>query len=196
MNLITLSKPSKMPCPSYSIPATRCKTGSKLARIPGSVCSACYALKGNYYFPNVKRALESRYHALKDPAWVDTMVKLITPHQYFRWHDSGDLQGVWHLRKIVQVCQNTPDTQHWLPTKEPTIIRQFLKRGGSIPDNLIIRISAGMIDSHHYTHVPGCLGSGVVTTGASCPAPQQGNQCRDCRRCWDTSVQFVTYAKH
>lgn len=196
MNLITLSKPAKMPCPSYSIPATRCKTGSKLAKVPGSVCSTCYALKGNYRFPNVKHSLESRYHALKDPAWIDTMVTLIKPHQYFRWHDSGDLQGLWHLRKIVQVCQQTPGTKHWLPTKEPTIIRQFLKRGGSIPKNLVIRISASMINSSHYTHVAGCYGSGVVTTGATCPAPSQGNQCRDCRKCWNKSIDFITYHKH
>ena len=43
-----LSAPSKMPCSSYSISATRCVTGSKLAKIEGTVCHNCYALKGNY----------------------------------------------------------------------------------------------------------------------------------------------------
>ena len=46
-----LSKPSKMPGWAYGLPAAECKTGSKLAQVPGSVCSGCYALKGCYVFP-------------------------------------------------------------------------------------------------------------------------------------------------
>ncbi len=53
-----LSKPSKMPGPAYNLPAIRCKTGSKLRKIKGSVCYGCYALKGRYCFPNVQKALE------------------------------------------------------------------------------------------------------------------------------------------
>ena len=34
----TLSKPSKMPGWAYGIPAKECKVGSKLAKIPGTVC--------------------------------------------------------------------------------------------------------------------------------------------------------------
>ena len=41
-----LSKPSKMPGPAHNLPAAACTTGAKLAKIPGSVCSGCYALKG------------------------------------------------------------------------------------------------------------------------------------------------------
>jgi len=56
----TLSKPSKMPGWSYGIPAKECKTGSKLAKIPGTVCHGCYALKGCYLFPNVQAAQYKR----------------------------------------------------------------------------------------------------------------------------------------
>jgi len=56
----TLSKPSKMPGWSYGIPAKECKTGSKLAKIPGTVCHGCYALKGCYVFPNVQEAQYKR----------------------------------------------------------------------------------------------------------------------------------------
>ena len=51
-----LSKPSKMPGYAYNLPATECKIGSKLVKVPGSVCHGCYALKGRYRFPNVKDA--------------------------------------------------------------------------------------------------------------------------------------------
>jgi len=30
----------------------------------------------------------------------------------------------------------------------------------------------------------------------TCPAPLQGNQCKDCRACWDKSVSNVCYGEH
>ena len=41
----SLTRTSKMPGLSYSLPAWECKTGSKLRKIKGSVCASCYALK-------------------------------------------------------------------------------------------------------------------------------------------------------
>ena len=32
--------------------------------------------------------------------------------------------------------------------------------------------------------------------GATCPAPNQGGQCKDCRACWDRSTANVCYGKH
>ena len=50
-----LTYTTKMPGPSYNTPASRCQVGSALRKIPGSVCSSCYALKGNYKrFPKVE----------------------------------------------------------------------------------------------------------------------------------------------
>ena len=36
-----LSSPSKMPSYCYNLPASRCKTGSKLNKVKGSVCYGC-----------------------------------------------------------------------------------------------------------------------------------------------------------
>lgn len=33
-----LSKPGKMPCPAWGLPAKRCRVGSRLASIAGTVC--------------------------------------------------------------------------------------------------------------------------------------------------------------
>ena len=98
----TLSSPSKMPCFGYSIPASRCITGGKLRKVKNSICSFCYALKGRYVFPNVLTAMEKRYQSLTHPQWVDAMTALISSKRkkdYFRWHDSGDLQGLTHLEQ-------------------------------------------------------------------------------------------------
>ena len=54
-----LSAPGKMPEGSYNLPATACQTGQLLAKVKGTPCSGCYALKGRYRFPNVKEAILS-----------------------------------------------------------------------------------------------------------------------------------------
>jgi len=189
-----LSKPSKMPGPSYNLPATACRTGAKLAKVPGSVCSGCYALKGRYRFPNVQKALNRRLNSLNHPQWIEAMVVLITGEPVMRWHDSGDLQGPDHVKKIFEVCNNTPDTAHWLPTQE----RQYLPLpGSSVPSNLLIRLSNAKIDTK-----PGLAWSHwstVVTkprAGHVCPAPKQGGKCKSCRACWDKKVHEVQYLKH
>ena len=186
-----LSKPSKMPGPAHNLPAVACKTGAKLVKIPGSVCAGCYALKGRYRFNNVQRALERRLQALEDPRWVDAMVTLIKGQPWFRWHDSGDIQSMKHLENIFEVCRLTPETQHWLPTQE----RQYLPAPEEVPDNLVIRLSRSKIDGP----VPAAWShdSGVTTGEArTCPAPDQGGKCLDCRACWNKDIKSVIYGKH
>ena len=186
-----LSKPSKMPGPAYNLPASKCITGSKLVKIPGSVCHGCYALKGRYRFPNVKEALARRLQALTHPQWVQAMVVLIDNTPWFRWHDSGDLQGVEHLKNIFEVCKLTPGTSHWLPTREA----KFLPLStDSIPKNLIIRLSGHKIDRPAAGFWPWT--STVVTDGKSCPAKEQGNECKDCRACWDRGTANIAYGLH
>ena len=58
----SLTRTSKMPGLSYSLPAWECKTGSKLRKVKGSVCASCYALKGNY-----TRYKAINWEKLKDP---------------------------------------------------------------------------------------------------------------------------------
>ena len=187
-----LSAPSKMPGPAYNLPAAACITGAKLVNVPGSVCAGCYALKGRYRFSNVKEALARRLHSLDHPDWVRAMVVLIDNAPWFRWHDSGDLQGPEHLKKIFEVCKLTPETRHWMPTREARFLS--LMDPDIIPTNLIIRMSSHMINQKPVKFWPWT--STVSTEGKTCPAQDQGNQCRDCRACWDRSVANVTYPKH
>ena len=187
-----LSKPSKMPGPAYNLPAWKCITGVKLQAIEGSVCSGCYALKGRYRFNNVRMALARRLESLKHPRWVEAMVTLIKGEPWFRWHDSGDLQGPDHIKKIFEVCNQTPDTWHWMPTREARFLK--LMDPAAIPTNLIIRMSSHMIDQKPVTFWPWT--STVSSSSKTCPALDQGNSCRDCRACWDRKVDNVTYPKH
>ena len=184
-----LSSPSKMPGPSFNLPASACITGAKLVKVKGSTCSGCYALKGRYRFPNVQAALQRRLAKLHSPRWVDAMVTLIDNDPVMRWHDSGDIQSAKHLTNIFEVCNQTPGTMHWLPTQE----RKYLPLG-SYPKNLVIRLSNAKNNTapgQAWTHW-----STVVDHGGSCPASKQGNVCGTCRRCWSRDVKHVTYPKH
>ena len=185
-----LSAPGKMPEGSYNLPASACQTGAKLRLIPDTPCYKCYAFKGNYVrYPAVQKALQRRLKSLNHPQWVEAMTVLVKGQKHFRWHDSGDIQSVDHLKKIFEVCKRTPDTKHWLPTQE----RKYLPMG-SYPDNLVIRLSNAKNNTkpgNAWTHW-----STVVDSGGDCPASKQGNQCGTCRRCWSRDVKHVTYPKH
>ena len=107
----SMTRTSKMPGLSYSLPAWECKTGSKLRKVKNSVCSMCYALKGNYTrYKAIKAAQYVRLKAIAHPLWVDAMTAQVKRQKYFRWHDAGDVQNLVHLNKIYEVCRLTPST--------------------------------------------------------------------------------------
>ena len=186
------TRTSKMPGLSYSLPAWECKTGSKLRKVKGSVCASCYALKGNYTrYPAIKAAQYRRLEAMKHPDWVQAMAAVIMRQKWFRWHDAGDVQDQQHLQKIFEICRLTPETRHWLPTREAWI-KDHLDKA---PANLVIRFSPPMVnqrapESWHNSSM-------VVDKGFhTCPAPAQGGKCLDCRKCWDPDIKVVSYGKH
>jgi hypothetical protein len=187
-----LSKPSKMPGWAYGLPAKECKTGSKLQKVEGSTCYNCYALKGCYVFKVVQEAQYRRLKSIDHPLWVRAMTSLLNSKKskYFRWHDSGDVQSLKHLAKIFEVVRRTPDVQHWMPTREAWV-KPYLKYA---PSNLVIRFSMPMVDqpaASSWAHT-----STVVTTGRTCPAPDQDNACGDCRACWDPKIRNIAYGQH
>jgi hypothetical protein len=187
-----LSKPSKMPGWSIGIPAKECKTGKKLRQIKNSVCEGCYALKGCYVFAVVQAAQYKRLEAIQHPDWVLAMATLINSKKpdVFRWHDSGDVQDVQHLEKIFEVCRLTPSKRHWMPTREAWIKDHMHKA----PANLVVRFSSPMIDQGPVKSWANT--STVSTKSRSCPAPDNNNECGDCRACWDPLVKNIEYGKH
>jgi hypothetical protein len=205
-----LTQTSKMPCPSISLPTLACHTGFKLAQIPGTICSKCYANKGFYkmYEATIEPAQMARLAALDDPLWTEGMVRLILGHDYFRWHDSGDLQSLAHLELIAEVCRRTPETQHWLPTRETGMLLAFVRKHGkhALPPNLTIRLSAIYPDVPVHLpsllrDVPGIATSNVHTLGRApigveCEARTRGGKCGDCRACWDATLPAVSYPEH
>lgn len=206
-----LSTPSKMPGHSWSLDANNCRVGGLLRKIPGTVCGSCYALKGRYVFTVVREAMARRLQGLQNPEWVPSMVYLINHYSPddFRWFDSGDLPDVETLEKIVAVALATPMTRHWLPTREASTVNKYLATRGPFPDNLAVRLSSARIDGpvpDDHKNPNGLAVSSVATDSATavqlypsahvCPSlKQQGNECKDCRACWNPQ-QDIVYLEH
>ena len=199
-----LSRTSKLECGSFSLSAFDCVTGSKLAKVKDSVCNKCYARRNSYLYPSVKTAQARRIKKLNNPSWAEAMVKLIriqaleNDTNLFRWFDSGDLQEGM-LAKIVEVCKLTPEIKHWLPTHEASmIIKDKEKLGGKLPANLIIRLSASMIDgnppkSWEYSST---VHKKTEPIGFLCKAKDQGGKCLDCTACWNKDIKNISYMQH
>jgi len=214
----SLGFPSKMPGTSYGIPAKECHVGSKLRAIAGTTCHDCYAFKGRYGIAgsSVEKAHAVRFASLADPRWAHAMASaLLHAHGqigrkrvhrkikpggagWHRWHDSGDVQSLAHLCNIVVVAQMTPKIKHWLPTREAALIARFLKGGGEFPENLVVRVSATMIDGAPSKAFPNTstVHAREEAQGHSCPAPLQGGVCGSCRACWDPMVGNTSYHIH
>jgi len=210
----SLSNTSKMPGKSWGINADACRTGGKLAKVAGSICSTCYAQKGFYtMYPAVKRSQDARleFFLADRDAWVAAMVKLLEKESFFRWFDSGDLQSVEMLAAICEVATKTPHVKHWLATRERGFVKAWttpgnalrarvLPHGAQWPDNLVCRISATYFDeipANALTRWSSMAHKNEPRADAyCCPAPSQGGACGDCRACWDTRVSLVTYHAH
>lgn len=190
---------------AYGISATKCHTGQKLTTCDGSVCSKCYALRIEKMRPSVHQGYIKRWDAvINNTGWVDAFVirlNKVNKSGFHRWHDSGDIQSSDHLHKIVSVARKTPHIKHWLPTKESKIVREYFSNH-SCPKNLVVRISSPMIDQRPVTTIKNSIKTSTVHTkgnhqyGFECPAPKQGNKCGDCKACWSSKVNNVSYKKH
>ena len=213
-----LSKPSKMPGWAYGLPAPECKTGSILRNVENSTCSGCYAMKGCYAFPIVQAAQYKRLKSIRSRLWVKAMTTLINSKKskFFRWHDSGDVQDLKHLAKIFEVCRRTPNTIHWMPTREAWT-KKYIDRA---PKNLIIRFSMPMIDQEaagSWAHTSTVSSKNKAT---NCPAFRTDKtgkvhtlktynsfskedkkkldlgHCGTCRKCWNFNTKNITYGVH
>ena len=195
-----LSQTSKMPCKSISLDAILCNTGSVLAKIPGTPCHKCYALRGNYNRPSVKKAMAKRLTFMTNKYFIERMVLLLANEELFRWFDSGDIQSEQMGNDIIEVCEQTPWCTHWLPSKEYKMWRNILSTR-VLPANVCLRLSTPMDDAKpvngfkHTTTTYNTKGS-LSYVGFKCQAHKNKTyNCGSCRACWDNKVSNIAYPK-
>jgi hypothetical protein len=211
-------KNSKMPGSTYAQDSFACHIGAKLAKVKGSTCFGCYARRLAKMRPSVRIGHENNLAKWRECAskgiegiadWVESMVFQIekayqrTGEPYHRWFDSGDLDSADQLLAILEVAYRMPHISFWLPTRETGILKAIEYELVTV--NLVIRVSSVMVNDgpiHKYANTSSSFRTSTVHTkgsqvyGQECMAYTQGNQCLDCRACWDTKVCNVSYKKH
>ena len=199
--MIKLSKPSKMPCLSWSLVARETCPGSIKNGELVPACAGCYAAGGNYRFPNVKAPRVHNKDDWKRDDWVFDMVQALDNGRYFRWFDSGDLYSVKRAEKIKLVIEQTPWVSHWLPTRSHKF-KKFAKVLNEIQalPNAVVRYSS---DSVMGETIPGDNTSTIVPTPEHasdsmtlCKAYDNAGKCGTCRQCWDKSIKVIAYPAH
>ena len=219
-----LSSTSKLNCKSFSLSAFNCKTGSKLAKVKGSTCSKCYALKGNYRYKNYKNLAKDRLVFSGNLDELKDALKLSIKMEHkdiFRFFDSGDLQSLAMFTMFCELASELPNIRFWLPTREYSIIRKAIRENVHIPKNLIVRVSAPMINQKPLKEFQN-LGLHTSTThreltfsekfdaylsnrnieelptadSLQCPASKQDGKCLDCDACYDSEVKNISYLVH
>jgi hypothetical protein len=203
-----LTETRKMNCLSWSLPAGKACPAAVYG--PGTICGSCYAKdKGRYRMHVVKNAQQQRFdwavRCMRTPEgveeYVSTMVDAIgrSADPYFRVDDSGDLFNPTYVRAWTEICKRLPDKRFWIPTRTWRFLDRpqwgpALLELAALP-NVTMRPSALRFDDAPPI-IPGmAAGTTATTTGFTCLAPSQGNQCLDCRQCWDAPETPVSYHK-
>lgn len=200
-----LSKTSKMPAYSWSLSAIKTCPGaidkSKESKLV-PVCENCYATVGFFRMPVVKAVRENNERLWKEDTFVNDFIKVLNGHEYFRWLDSGDIFSIKLMEKIYEICKETPDTQHWIPTRMYKFkkFESLLSKLGDLP-NVSLRYSGDDFNKK----VDKGNGS-IVTTDkfdydknkdvVKCEAYEREGKCGECRSCWNKSVKHIAYPIH
>ena len=174
------------------------------------VCAGCYAVGGNYRYPNVKAPREENREDWKRDGWVADMVAAMANMRYFRWFDSGDSYALALVKKIRQVITLTPWVAHWFPSK----MYKFAKFAAEFAairalPNVALRFSADTVDGTFTAGLHGsCVlppanpgdkssAAALVPAGVTeCKAPSRGGKCGPCRACYDPTVPVIGYVAH
>jgi hypothetical protein len=155
----------------------------------------------------VQNALEKRYWRWSSnrEKWTNAMIyimhnkKHIINTGFFRWFDSGDIQGEAMLSDMNTIAWSSPHIRFWLPTKEYKLVKDFSHENDIAP-NLIIRVSNPLINSsavNMYKHISTVYSKDMLenSEGYICPSSKQGNKCGECRMCWSDKHE-VSYIAH
>lgn len=200
---VKLSKTSKLDgIKSWSLQAVETCPGSKDKETGQLVaaCQGCYAIGGNYRFPNVVAPRVFNKQDWKRDAWAGDMVAALRNERYFRWFDSGDMYSLALAHKMLEVMTLTPDVKHWLPTRMYKFLKfqPVLAAMQALP-NVMVRASS---DSVTGEYIPGVHGSTIVPDitprdGITlCHAATNDGKCGPCRACYSKEVPVIGYLAH
>jgi len=179
-----LSENSKMPGHSWNLPRVLSCPG--MVTGPGTICGDCYGGVGRFRIHRVQRTLLERWRWCNRVSHADFVAVLANTINdlYFRVGGVGDLHSAEMIGRWRDVCVRLRETHFWFATKSwrvPSLLPE-LQELATLP-NATVRPSAV-----HFEEAPPVVPGLHAGLGASslytCPAPEQGHRCQDCRSCW------------
>jgi len=211
---IKLSNPSKLNSQAFPLPVNDevCigrkdkDTGELLAK-----CSKCYAdNRGFYAMPDTIRVRVDNLNIIKEniEVFIFFMIGKLNrkKNKEFRWFDSGDIFSIEFLKALIEICQKTPNTIHWIPTttwnypdKEFLALLQVLQ---ALPNVRLRASNEGSIPTLPKGLYP--LQSVVVKEIKEkstkelfyCPASKQSGKCGNCNACYNPNISTIAYLEH
>jgi len=154
MNLLTQNKKlkntsliNKARILNFSLPAYKTQNNKMVCPFAKDCVKYCYAQKGNYRFPSVKKGLNNRYELSKKEEFVTIMNAniLLERPTHVRIHDSGDFYSVDYLNKWVEIAKANKEVIFYAYTKSIPFFKRSKEMDTKflLPKNLIIIFSEG-----------------------------------------------------
>lgn len=170
----------------------------------------CYACKGNFCYPNVKKSqLDNLNHYKTNPEdYFQQIVKFLTTglvtYKYFRWHSAGDIPDSQYLYKMIEVACVCPEVKFLAFTKQFEIVNNIINEIGidNFPNNLKIVFS--MWDKDYKVDNPYDFPTTWVDFKDKSKNPQIPElsipcigKCYECQSCWSLHKgQSVVFHQH
>ena len=198
-----------MPCASLSLPIEE-TCGGRYDLTTGDIkeiCDKCYAGKGAYNWPPARNQKAHNLIETRKDDFVPDMINKLYKMKYFRWFDSGDVENEIMLEKIFSICQSTPQTFHWLPTKSRELYDQDLWKALENLPNVKVRYSSpskhGIYNYKHGSVVfsdesefsPETFRCRAKSIGVKKNGKPQPKKCHNCRACWH-NAKTISYEFH
>jgi len=154
MNLLTQNKKlkntsliNKVRVLNFSLPAYKTQNNKVVCPFAKNCVKYCYAQKGNYRFPSVKKGLNKRYELSKKDEFVTIMNAniLLERPTHVRIHDSGDFYSIAYLNKWVEIANANKDVIFYAYTKSIPFFKRTKENNNNwlLPNNLKIIFSEG-----------------------------------------------------
>lgn len=190
--------------PTVNLPAIiTCRKDAPCAK---SVANGggCYACKGHWLYPNVKKSLANNLKAYHEnpKLYFDMIAQSFDMFKYARFHSSGDIVDEQYLAGMCRVARKCKGTQILAFTKKFELVNEYVSKNHRIPKNLHIVFSSwkGFVPENPYN---------FPTTWVKFPHNDPMNElipedaiecsgaCAKCVGCWNLGKgQSVYFKKH
>lgn len=111
-----------------------------------TICSFCYSHNMlNTFRKNAQPALQRNSDLLSSRVLeVDELP--VIKDKYYRFQAHGELVNETHFVNLINIAKHNPKTNFGFWTKRRDIVNRWVRRGGRVPDNVILIYSNPRID--------------------------------------------------